>query len=35
MSYLLSHPNDNTISPLVPIVIEIPMNEYLILKENM
>ena len=34
MSYVLSHPNDNTISPLVPIVIELPMNEYLILKEN-
>lgn len=35
MSYVLSHPSDNTISPLVPIVIELPMNEYLILKENM
>jgi len=35
MSYILSHPCDNTISPLVPIVIELPMNEYLILKENM
>ena len=34
MSYVLSHPNGNTISPLVPIVIELPMNEYLILKEN-
>ena len=34
MSYVLSHPNDNTISPIVPIVIELPMNEYLILKEN-
>ena len=34
ISYVLSHPNDNTISPLVPIVIELPMNEYLILKEN-
>ena len=35
MSYELSHPNGNTISPLVSIVIELPMNEYLILKENM
>ena len=35
MCYILSHPNDNTISPLVPIVIELPINEYLILKENM
>ena len=34
MSYVLSHPNGNTISPIVPIVIELPMNEYLILKEN-
>lgn len=34
MSYVLSHPNGNTISPLVPIVIELPMNEYLILKQN-
>ena len=34
ISYILTHPNDNTISPLVPIVIELPMNEYLILKEN-
>ena len=35
VSYELSHPSGNTISPLVPIVIELPMNEYLILKENM
>lgn len=35
MSYILSHPNNNTISPIVPIVIELPKNEYLILKENM
>lgn len=34
MSYVLSHPNGNTISPIVPIVIELPMNEYLVLKEN-
>lgn len=35
MSYILSHPNNNTISPIVPIVIELPKNEYLVLKENM
>ena len=35
VSYELAHPNGNTISPLVPIVIELPQNEYLILKENM
>ena len=35
MVHVLSHPNDNTISPLVPIVIELPMNEYLLLKQNM
>ena len=34
MSYILSHPNNDTISPLIPIVIEIPKNEYLIIKEN-
>ena len=34
MLYVLSHPNDNTISPIVPIVIELPINEYIILKEN-
>ena len=30
----LSHPNQNTITPLVPIVIELPQNEILLLKEN-
>ena len=30
----MSHPNKNTVSPLVPIVIELPKNEYLIIKEN-
>jgi len=35
MSYILSHPSDNTISPLVSIVIELPKNEYLIIKDNM
>ena len=34
VSYELAHPSDNTISPLVPIVIELPQNEYIILKEN-
>ena len=34
VSYELSHPSGNTISPIVPIVIELPKNEYLILKEN-
>jgi len=34
MSYLLSHPNDNTIDSLIPFVIELPKNDYLILKDN-
>lgn len=34
-SYMLSHPNGNTITPIVPIVIELPKNEYLMIKENM
>ena len=34
ISYELSHPNNNTISPLVPIVIELPKDELLILEEN-
>ena len=34
VSYELSHPNGNTIRPIVPIVIELPKNEYLILKDN-
>ena len=33
-SYLLSHPNNNTIGTIVPIVIELPMNEFLIIKKN-
>ena len=33
-SYLLSHPSKNTIDTIVPIVIELPMNEFLILKKN-
>jgi len=35
VSYELAHPNNNTISPIVPIVIELPISEYLILKQNM
>ena len=33
-SYLLAHPSKNTIDTIVPIVIELPMNEFLILKKN-
>ena len=35
VSYELAHPNDDTIRPIIPIMIELPKNEYLILKENM
>lgn len=35
VSYQLSHPDGNTIRPIVPIVLELPQNEYLILKENL
>lgn len=34
VSHELSHPTGNTVSPLVPIVIELPKNEYLKIKEN-
>ena len=34
-SYYLSHPSDNTITPIVPIVIELPTNEFLIIKKNL
>ena len=34
-SYLLSHPNKNTISSIVPMVIEMPMNDFLIVKSHM
>ena len=34
VSYQLSHPNGNTIKSLVPMVVEFPKDEYLILKEN-
>ena len=33
-SYLLSHPTKNTINTLIPIVIELPINEFLIIKRN-
>lgn len=33
-SYLLSHPSKNTTSTLIPIVLEFPMNEFLIIKKN-
>lgn len=33
-SYYLSHPNGNTIDTLVPIIIELPVNEFLIVKKN-
>lgn len=34
ISYVLSHPGVDTISPMIPIVVEIPMNELLIIEEN-
>ena len=33
--YMLSHPNNNTIKPLFSIIIELPMNDFIIIKENM
>lgn len=33
-SYLLSHPNNDVISPIVPIIIEFPLNEFITIKEN-
>lgn len=33
-SYMLSHPTSEVIAPLIPIVIELPMNEFLIVKKN-
>ena len=32
--YNLSHPNNNAMTPLIPINIELPLNEYLIIKQN-
>ncbi len=34
-SYLLSHPTAHTIDMMVPIVLEFPMNEFLIIKKNL
>lgn len=34
-SYLLSHPNNDVISSLVPIIIELPIGEFIIVKENL
>ena len=31
---MLAHPNNLIIKPLVPIVLELPQNEFLIIKEN-
>ena len=33
-SYRLSHPNQNTTSTIIPIVIELPLNEFLIIQKN-
>ena len=33
-SYNLSHPQNNKIDMIIPIVIELPLNEYLIIKKN-
>lgn len=33
-SYLLANPSKSTIDTIVPIVIELPMNEFLIIKKN-
>ena len=33
--YLLSHPNNDVIEPLIPIIIELPNNEFLIIKEKL
>ena len=33
-SHLLSHPNNDVISPLVPIIITLPTNDYLKVKER-
>ena len=32
---LLSHPNNDVISPLIPIIIELPNNEFIIAKERL
>lgn len=33
-SYLLAHPNKDVIDSIVPIVIELPMQDYIIIKNN-
>lgn len=33
-SYLLSHPTNHTIDTIVPIIIELPIDEFLIVKKN-
>ena len=33
-SYLLSHPSTNTIESIVPIIIELPMPDFIIIKNN-
>ena len=33
--YMLSHPNNNVIKPLFSIIIELPMNDFIIIRENM
>ena len=33
-SYLLSHPNNDVIDSIIPIVIELPMQDYIIIKNN-
>lgn len=34
-SYYLTHPNNNSISMIVPIIIELPQDEFLIIKKNL
>lgn len=33
-SYMLAHPNNNVMMPLIPIIIELPVDEFLIIKNN-
>lgn len=34
-SYLLAHPNNDVIFPLIPMIIELPNNEFIIAKEKL
>ena len=34
-SYLLAHPNNDVISPLIPMILELPNNEFIIAKEKL